>query len=773
MSKVVPDAAAPRHTTIAINSHHPWQAAHSGYTVLITNPDGSFSGRGREGLWDYETRVLSEWRLRLDGRTPAYNAGGAVEADHWLAHLHLIRGGEGIEGPRLPEDAIGVELDRRIGPVMEERIRVANHSMAPLETELALELGADFADIQETAAPREQRGRTNVVWDAERVTLLFDYRVEHEGRTLHRASRVRVAASDSAPSGSEDGIRFRLALGPHQSWSATLRYGSLVDGRWRGPVDDSPARTSPGGTGRRRARGRWREERPRLEGAEPIVGPAFEQAADDLYSLRNQALEDRPDAWVVNAGLPVYTGLFGRDVLTASWQGAMVAAEFARGAIEKVAATQATEDSAWRDEEPGKLIHEMHRGPLSELGMKPTDAYYGTQTTPAMFVLALSEAWHWTGDESILHAHRDIALRTFEWAETYGDRDGDGFLEYVERSPKGLKNQAWKDSDEAIRYRDGAVVADPIATIEEQAYHFIALERMAELLVAIGERERGHGFLDRARRLRDRVDAAFWMEDEGFYAMALDPQKRQVRSIGSNTGHALATGIVPRERARRVADRLLAPDLFNGWGVRTLSSAHPSYNPYAYHLGTVWPVENATFALGMKRYGLDEHAERIIAGLFAASAFFHAFRLPEALGGHSRDDSAIPTIYPKANSPQAWSASATIQLVQIMLGLYPFAPARALAVVRPRLPEWLNALTLRGLRVGGATVSIRFERQKDGTTEFDVIERDGRLLVTEVAPPQALTPREDGLDERFKAWLLRHAPGRTAEAIRMALGRAA
>jgi len=260
------------------------------------------------------------------------------------------------------------------------------------------------------------------------------------------------------------------------------------------------------------------------------------------------------------------------------------------------------------------------------------------------------------------------------------------------------------------------------------------------------------------------------MPDERFYALALDGEKRQVRSITSNPGHALGAGIVRADRARAVADRLLAPDMFSGWGVRTLSTRHPSYNPFSYHLGSVWTVENATIALGMKRYGLDEHAERVIAGQFAAAAYFQGYRLPEALGGHSRDDAPFPTIYPNANSPQAWSAGATIQFVQVILGLYPFAPARTLAVIRPRLPEWLPVVTVHRLRVGNATVSIRFERQQDGTTAWDVIERDGLLFVTGSAPPQDLRPADESTDEMLKAWLLEHAPGRTARALRVALG---
>src|SRR4029453_18896411 len=229
--------------------------------------------------------------------------------------------------------------------------------------------------------------------------------------------------------------------------------------------------------------------------------------------------------------------------------------------------------------------------------------------------------------------------RTFEWADRYGDRDGDGFLEYTRRSERGLKNHGWKDSDEAIRYPDGRLVENPIATVEEQVYHWIAVQRMAEILIALGDDRSAEEFASRARDLRRGWHDAFWMEDEGFYAMALGPDKQPVRSIASNAGHALAAGLVPRQFAKRCADRLMAADLFSGWGVRTLSQQHPSYNPLAYHLGTVWPVENATFALGFKRYGFDDHLERLATGMCDAAAHFKSFRLPEAIGGLGRDES--------------------------------------------------------------------------------------------------------------------------------------
>ena len=496
---------------------------------------------------------------------------------------------------------------------------------------------------------------------------------------------------------------------------------------------------------------------------------AHEQPAD-LLALRAWESDPDPDAWVPHAGVPTYTGIFGRDVLTTAWQSALLGPEMMRGALACLARNQARSRDAWRDAAPGKLPHEMRRGPRAELDLLPHRAYYGEHTAPSMFVVVLSEYWHWTNDREALSRYRPVLDRIFEWAETDGDPDGDGLLEYERRSPHGLKNQGWKDSDEAIRYPDGRLVPNPIATLEEQAFHYLALERMAEILLALEDESGAERFLGRARDLARKVNRQYWLESEQFYAIGLDPAKRPIASIASNPGHALAAGLVPDDRARLLGERLLGEELFSGWGIRTLSASHPSFNPLAYHLGAVWPVENATFALGLKRYGLDEAVERLATAQFEAAAVFAGSRLPEALSGHSRRDQALPAPYPGANAPQAWSASAVILLVQSLLGLFGFAPGHLLALVRPRLPAWLQWVVLRNLRVGDAVVSLRFERGEDGRAEVDVLEKRGKLFVMTVPPPRDLSPSRASWLDHLKSWGLEHLPGRTARMLRIAVG---
>jgi glycogen debranching enzyme len=724
------------------------------YCVLDASPDGSID-RDSQGLYDHDTRILSRRRLTVDGVDPSLLASIDLAADHRLAVLRHARSGGSARGPALPQDLVEIRVRTMVGSGMAEEIRLTNRSAVRWAGDLAVRFASDFADVQEAGRSRRQSGAIEATRVDRGIQLV--YTVAHGDRRLERGVRL---TGTPAPERIEDGLlSWRIALEPRGSSSVELRIESLVDGAWRSPPAAAQPLPDSVGAG----------EDARVSSEPPLLGAIVSRAMRDLVDLRNRDLPgDSEEAWVPNAGVPTYTGLFGRDSVTAGWQSGMAGAAISRGSLALLAGRQATEDDPFRDSEPGKLLHEMRRGPLSELDIIPQRAYYGSQTTPAMFVLALSELWHWTGDTGVLRRHRDTAERALRWAAERGDRDGDGFLESLPRSAEGLRNQAWKDSDEAIRHPDGRNVEPPLATVEEQAFHILALERMAEILVALGEDGEADRYLERAEATRRRWHDAYWLDDLGFYALALDGEKRPVATIASNAGHALGAGIVPRAIAPVVADRLLADDLFSGWGVRTLSDRHPSYNPFAYHLGTVWPVEQATFALGFKRYGLDAHVGRLADAVLAAAAGFRDLRLPEVVSGLPRSDTILPVPYPDANCPQAWTASATVQLLQVLLGIYPFAPLGALGLVRPRLPGSVRSVTVRDLRVGDATVTLRFERGSDGTTEHEVVDRRGRLLVIEAPPPQDVGGR-DPVDA-IKAWAIEHAPGRDARAFRIALG---
>jgi glycogen debranching enzyme len=375
------------------------------------------------------------------------------------------------------------------------------------------------------------------------------------------------------------------------------------------------------------------------------------------------------------------------------------------------------------------MIHQARWGPLSLLDVDPFRRYYGDYATVPDFLVMLGQYLTWTNDRATVRELLPAARRALDWLGRYADLDGDGFIEYRTRSRKGVKHQGWKDSGDAIVDEHGAQVEPPIATSELQAYWYAALGQAAVCFLACGDVGKALELRSQAQSLKRRFNDRFWMEDEGFYAMALGPDKQQVRSISSNTGHLLAAGIVPHDRAQRVARRLMEPDMFSGWAIRTLSSNHPAYNPFSYHRGSVWPVENGTFAFGFARYGCWEELERLARGVFDATDLFVSNRLPEVLGGITRDDlHPHPGIYPETHEPQAWSASMIVMLVQALLGIYPLAPA-GLLLVDPHLPSWLPDLRLSNVRVGGARVDIEFRRTNTGATRYRVHPLEGHLLV--------------------------------------------
>jgi glycogen debranching enzyme len=401
----------------------------------------------------------------------------------------------------------------------------------------------------------------------------------------------------------------------------------------------------------------------------------------------------------------------------------------ALGALAKLAQYQAVELDDWRDAEPGKIPHELRVGELAHFHQIPHTPYYGTADATILYLIALHEAWKWGGDVSLLGQYRDVALRCLTWIDQFGDRDGDGLQEYLTRSPVGYENMGWKDASDAIVYPDGSQVRQSKALCELQGYVFDAKLRMAEVFAALGEVERASELQRQAVELRTRFEQAFWCEDLGFYALGLDHEKQPIRTIASNSGHLLWSGIVPAERAGQVVDRFFEADLWSGWGIRTLSARNPAYNPFSYQLGSVWPHDNSITALGCKRYGYAQHCNRIAHDIFEAASCFEGYRLPELYAGLPRQPGAFPVQYLGANIPQAWAAGSVFQLVQAILGLRADAPAGRL-YVHPTLPDWLPWVRLSGLRIGSTRLTLRAWHE-EGRSRWEIEQQDGDVRVIE------------------------------------------
>jgi glycogen debranching enzyme len=392
----------------------------------------------------------------------------------------------------------------------------------------------------------------------------------------------------------------------------------------------------------------------------------------------------------------------------------------------------------WHDEEPGRIPYQMRVGPQARLEINPYAGYYADYASPLMFVISLANLFAWTGDESRLRAHWDTARRILDWARERGDLDGDGYLEYLTRSPKGTKNQGWKDSGDAVIYDDGSVVPSPIATCELQGYWYAAQQLMGALSSLTGAHADARAHWASAADLKTRFNRDWWLDEDDFFALAMDPDKRLVRAASSNVGHCLATGIIDRAHMPPVVGRLFAPDMFSGWGVRTLSADHTYYNPLSYHRGTVWAVEQATIAFGLRRFGFDARAHDLARAQFDLARLYPEYRIPECVGGYARGDWLTPGAYPQANAPQLWNASASPLIVQTLTGMLPLAPYEVL-VVDPALPEWLPEVVMEGLRVGAAAVDLRFWREADGASRFEVLRKRGTLRVLRQPPPESLT----------------------------------
>jgi glycogen debranching enzyme len=451
----------------------------------------------------------------------------------------------------------------------------------------------------------------------------------------------------------------------------------------------------------------------------------------DLHALVTPVAGGR----LLAGGIPWYVAPFGRDSLLSAYQALMLRSSLARETLLVLAALQADAEEPWRDAEPGKILHELRSGELARLGLIPHTPYYGTIDATPLFVMLAASYFRWTADEETLDALLPSLDRALQWIDRYGDCDGDGFVEYQRRSGAGLANQGWKDSEDAIVHADGSLAEGPIALVEVQGYVYRAKQEIAIAYEALGHGDRARELRAQASALKKAFNDAFWNAEEGTFALALDGRKRQVASVTSNPGHCLYCAIVDPEKAQPLAERLMAPDMFCGWGVRTLSSDSPAYNPMSYHNGSVWPHDNSIVAAGLKRYGFAEHTERIATAVYEIAAHARDSRLSELYCGFDRSSGAGVVEYPVACMPQAWAAAAPFMLLQAVLGVNAHAAKRTLSVIQPKLPDWLKRVTVRGLRVGEASVSLAFTQNR-GATSFSLVEQQGELDVTMSATPR-------------------------------------
>jgi len=549
---------------------------------------------------------------------------------------------------------------------------------------------------------------------------------------------VRVKNADSKPVYANGRISFLVDLAPGAAWHACLLY-EIGDGATVDRAPDGCIAHARDNSARQRLDD-WRQATLAIETSNEEFYRFYRQSVDDMAALRLPIEGGDHIRFVPAGGVPWFVALFGRDSLIVSLQNAMVHPDFARGALKVLGDLQAKRRDDYRDAEPGKIMHELRRGELAHFKLIPHTPYYGTADATILYLIVLHNAWRCTGDAGLLDEFLPAAEKCLAWIDRYGDRDGDGFQEYQTRSSAGYENMSWKDSGEAVVNTDGTLVKGPKALCELQGYVYDAWLRMAEVFDALGKPARARGLRNKAKALFQRFNDAFWDEELGFYAFCLDGEKNRVMSIASNPGHCLWSGIVPPQRARRVVERLMRPDMWSGWGIRTLSADHPAFNPYSYQNGSVWPHDNSIIAMGFRRYGFVAEANRIARDISGAAGYFSLHQMPELYSGLRRDPTDFPVQYLGANVPQAWAAGSCFALLQMIVGFAPDAPAGKL-YIDPYLPDWAPDLKVMGLRVGSGVFDLRFWR--DGAaTRWEVLKGDPacvawRTYVTEMgsSPP--------------------------------------
>lgn len=688
---------------------------------LLANEQGEITPPGRcgLGLFQDDTRILSHYGLRFAGGPPSVLSAQVRRMFH--AQIDMAVNDQAFGGNSWdPKNCVHVLRELLLDGGLLERVTLTNYLTSPIDFWMELTLGCDFADIFEVRGWRRSgRGQYYAPMVDDR-TITFSYK-GRDGVVQESQARFTVPPTEIGPGGAA----WRFQLGP----SARLEFEWVITGNGRKAPAPPASPLEMENRVMRLEEGyeRWNGDCSNWQTDVAAFNVMLGKAVEDLRALYLGA----DGGQVIAAGIPWYSTAFGRDSIIASLQTLPVNPSIAIDTLRFLAARQGRRESAFTEEQPGKIMHELRRGEMARSGEIPHLPYYGTVDATPLWLVLLHETWRWTGDEELVRELLPHAERALGWIDRHGDVDGDGFVEYLRTSEKGLQNQGWKDSGNGVPFPDGALPTPPIALVEVQGYVQDSKVRMASLYQALGQEDRAEQLAREAARLQAAIGERFWMEDVGTFALALDWEKKKVPTVASNAGHLLWSRVPTSEQAGRMVERLLQPDMFSGWGIRTLSASHAAYNPMSYHNGSLWPHDNALVALGFGLYGRRAEAGAVLDGLYEACAQMESNRLPELFCGMQRTLGMRPVLYPVSCSPQAWASGAFFMLLQAVLGLFPEAPSGVLHVRNPVLPRFIRDLTLTGLRVGRSRVSLQFRRHRDRTL-VNLLEITGAPLQVQI-----------------------------------------
>ncbi|SDD96873.1 amylo-alpha-1,6-glucosidase [Actinokineospora iranica] len=661
-----------------------------GTSFCVCGGDGEMATDAAQGVFFRDTRVISTWHVRLNDRPVEPITTMTPNPFHatFLGRAHLDHD--------IGEASLLVHRDRYVGTGMREDIELRNLGQRTAEIWLSVEIGADFADLFEV-----KEGR---------VRSAGEYSIDVEAGEMRMRRRLRdqcrgVRISAHGAEARADRLLFRAIVGPRESWQTSILVHPTVDGvEWPAlfpterPVTESVPMV--------RAK-QWRRSGPVVRWADNVgLARTLQRSRQDLGALRIVDPE-RPDEEVVAAGAPWFMTLFGRDSILASLMAMSVDPVLALGTLRTLARYQGSRTERHSEEQPGRIVHEMRFGADASLALGGSNAYYGTADATPLFVLLMGELHLWGIGRDHVEALLPHADRALDWVERHGDSDGDGFVEYERGTDRGLVNQGWKDSWDGVNFADGRIATAPIALCEVQAYVYGAYLARANMAEGVGDTERAGHWRERAAKLKQAFNERFWLPDKGWFALGLDRDKTPIDALTSNIGHCLWTGIVDADKAAAVADHLLSPAMFSGWGVRTLSADMGAYNPMSYHNGSVWPHDNAIVAAGLMRYGFVEHAQRVAAAIFDAAKEFGG-RLPELMCGFDRAEYYRPVPYPTSCSPQAWASAAPVHLLRTLLRVEPHVPDGRVWI-DPAVPASLGYFLIDDVPLGGSRVSLRVD----------------------------------------------------------------
>lgn len=656
-----------------------------GSSFCISSQTGDIHADRPHGLFVRDARILSDWSLTINGQPLEPLTAETKEPYRALLVGRVPRSDGYADSPLI------VERLREVGAGIQERITVRNYSKEPVECAVALEVGADFADLFEVKEARVQPR-----WNETRQVDAGTLTIRAVWQDVVKTVIVQAPGAHLSP----DAVAFRVSLPAHGHWSTILTVVPSID------EAGLAAFVHPGGdelSPRDRRRREWVAKIPVLQMGNRSIERTLRRSYDDLGALRIED-PDHPERVVVAAGAPWFMTLFGRDSLWASAMAMPVDPSLALGTLQTLADRQGTVVDPLSEEEPGKILHEVRLDVTSGLSLGGKTSYYGSVDATPLFLMVLGAVSRWGFGADTIKALLPNADRALDWIMNYGDKDGDGFVEYQRLNDQGLINQGWKDSWDGINFADGTLAEPPIALCEVQAYVYVAYLSRAWLAYDAGDTVLGDDLTDRASRLKKQFNEQFWIPERGYYAVALDGRKRRVDACTSNMGHCLLLGLIDEDKAPQVAAHLMAPEMFTGWGVRTLASNMGAYNPASYHNGSVWPHDNAIVAAGLLRYGFVSEAQKIASGIMDA-AEFSGGRLPELFCGFSRHHLAAPVPYPTACSPQAWAATAPIQIVSSLMR-YDAVVSAGGVWLDPVLPESFGDLHITNAPLGGGRITI-------------------------------------------------------------------